>query len=265
MLVPEQEQWRWPSIALPLLALGLLAAACSGLPPLVTSIPILMIPVGFLVWRFRSNLSTRGFSKNQAVLTFFMGVLPTAFIALILEALISVVVVKILDVDPAVAKELDGDIDSSDSSKVPRSATFFLFLALTAFITAATVEESIKLWFTQRSSRSRPQRVLVNGQLLVAEPGYTTAPHILYASMLVAIGFSTLENFGYVSLALNQAKKSTSQDLLFALAPIAALERILISTPVHLLCTYLAALRFIYRLVRYFLLISSSFLLSAEN
>ena len=106
----------------------------------------------------------------------------------------------------------------------------FIFLFLLSFISAGVVEESLKYYLTTRIRKYRPSYQVLQGYLLYA--------------LSAALGFSTIENIGYV---LSGAAGGPGGDSSFIGVLLNTLGRTFLSTPLHLLTAYLIGLQVIRR------------------
>jgi len=125
-----------------------------------------------------------------------------------------------------------GGKDPYDPSNIPdieKTFGFYVFIFLLSYVSAGCVEEGLKYWGINRVRKYRPTHQ--------SEQGY-----IFYA-MSIALGFSTVENIGYLYNACAVADETWEIAL-------SAVERICISTPLHLMTAYLIAIGVIRRDIR---------------
>jgi RsiW-degrading membrane proteinase PrsW (M82 family) len=114
--------------------------------------------------------------------------------------------------------------------KIGESPALFIFLFLLSFGSAGCVEESLKYWCTNRVKKYRPTYKVIKG-------------YELYA-IASALGFSTMENIGYVlSGAFSPGGGGSSMLGIF----LNTIGRTFISTPLHLMTGYLIGLMVIRR------------------
>jgi RsiW-degrading membrane proteinase PrsW (M82 family) len=106
----------------------------------------------------------------------------------------------------------------------------FFFLFLLSYISAGCVEESLKYWCTNR----------IKGKY---RPAYRAMHGICIYAVAAALGFSTIENIGYV-VGPALAKGGDSS---FVAVLLNTLGRTCISTPLHLLTAYLIGLNVVRR------------------
>jgi len=162
---------------------------------------------------------------------------PGALVVMLIEGVITVLFIVIIlpDALRQLVKGLGEDPSKSPTSpdgrknppgleflSLPESAPLFIFLFLLAYVSAGGVEESLKYYLTRKVNKLRPAYKNIRGITLYA--------------VAAALGFSTVENIGYVS-------SGAAMDPSFLAVFVNALGRVLISTPLHLMCGYLMALR----------------------
>jgi RsiW-degrading membrane proteinase PrsW (M82 family) len=102
----------------------------------------------------------------------------------------------------------------------------YVFLFVMGFVIAGLVEESLKYRMINSVRYRRPNYRVVEGYKLYA--------------IVAALGFSVLENIGY-QISFSQSTDNLGEILLNAV------ERLLISTPIHVACGYMIGLRVIRR------------------
>ena len=112
----------------------------------------------------------------------------------------------------------DGGDASDPFAFLSKTAGFFIFIFLVAFVVAGCVEESMKYALTIRIKR--------------VTPGFADRTGFLLYAVTAALGFSTLENIGYAFQVTTPA--------LAVLLNVAS--RVLISTPLHIGCGYLTGI-----------------------
>jgi len=105
---------------------------------------------------------------------------------------------------------------------------FYAFLFLLSFVVAALTEETLKYYLIRRVRTYRPE--------FADWKGY------LYFGVAAGLGFSTIENIGYV-IQTGFAEGDVLTKLIAIL--IVSLERMAVSTPLHLMVAYIQALGFI--------------------
>lgn len=133
-------------------------------------------------------------------------------------------------VDPATGTDSSNDNNDNNEGleflNYPESPQLFLFLFLLAFVSAGIVEESLKYYLTNSIRKQRPAYRRLRGFLLYA--------------CAAALGFSTVENIGYVL-------GGAHSDYTFLGIALNALGRTCISTPLHVMTGYLIGLQVIRR------------------
>jgi len=176
-------------------------------------VPGLGLPTAlYICWAKRYPLEF-----DQVVRLYGAGFLPYALLTMLVE-LVLVMVFAMMCFPEQVPNWID-QLQRSQTPDIPTEKTvgLFIFLILMAFVVAALTEEGMKYRVISNLKRQRPEFNHWGGYLI-----YAMAP---------AIGFSTAENIGYVS---NQKTKESMA--------LAALQRLLLSTPLHCLTGYILGL-----------------------
>lgn len=152
---------------------------------------------------------------DMAIRLYGQGFLPGALLVMVIELVLMVGFVMICfqdQIDVLLAKSKAGG-DIFDGQGMTKNFGFFVFLLLMSFVVASLTEESMKYYVLNKVERQRPELVDVKAYLV-----YAVAP---------ALGFSTIENLGYV------ANQPGFLNQLFL-----AIMRLLLATPVHCLTGY---------------------------
>jgi len=193
-------------------------------PALTAILTLLAIPVVvFFVW-----WSMRGAKHAQLdhlISLFAIGFFPAALAVLAVESFITIMLGIILFLS-----EFEEWFESftDNQKKMEHTFGYFVFLFATAFIVAGICEESMKYLLTHRVQKWN--RDFKDWR------GYC------YLGAAATLGFSTIENIGYTLSSYSAASKSSSESERLLQALLTAVQRILVSTPLHLSTAVLIAL-----------------------
>lgn len=119
-----------------------------------------------------------------------------------------------------------GSLDPTTDDTIPHNINYYIFILLLCYISAGCVEEGLKYWAINRVKLYRPN--------------IQSESAILYYSAAIALGFSTIENIGYLFTTCAEADYTWEIVL-------SAVERVCISTPLHLMTSYLIGIGVIRR------------------
>ena len=191
-------------------------------------LPLLFVPTVVLYYVYQ-RYYYQHVEINVLMHTYVVAFTVGALVVLLLESLLTIIfaaftlywqmdeVVKWL-LQQGRANASDVEEASDPFAFLSKTAGFFIFIFLVAFIVAGCVEEAMKYALTVRIKR--------------VTPGFADRSGFLLYAVTAALGFSTLENIGYAF--------QVTAPFYAVLLNIAS--RILISTPLHLGCGYLTGI-----------------------
>jgi len=233
---PEEALGIWNKMFLVVLACGWLWLMLTS-PVTAVFFPVLLLPTYVLYEYYKKYKEEWGLELNAAISLYAKAFLPGSTVVLLVEMLAAAVISSVLIINPATyAEEASEGYEEGDEDylipNVPRDANFFLFLFGMAFLVAATTEEFLK-WY------------IINKIPDVA-PNLTNFKGMLFYAVCGALGFSTIENIGYQA-AVPGSANLFADDTVWASGVVNCVGRILISSPVHLMCAYLSCIGWIKR------------------
>ncbi|CAF1322375.1 unnamed protein product [Didymodactylos carnosus] len=184
-----------------------------------TFTPIFFLPTILLIWKWWKMPRVNA-ELDLIVRLYAIGFTTGCLVVLIIETLLTGIFARLCFID-----QWENYRNSTDQRILNANRTFgyYTFFALTSYITASFVEESLKYW-------------AINS---VTKTTANTSGYLMYA-LAVALGFSTIENIGYLY------KSSLSTDKIWEIAAL-AIFRVCISTPVHVMSGYLIGIGIIRR------------------
>lgn len=214
-------------------------------PVVALWMPLLFVPT-YILWRlWRSHYQSVelgllvrfysvAFAPGALVVMLVESVVTVLFLFLCFQSYIAQLITGATPSDVGGGGHAKGHAKSDGSDGIPdgmeflrfaESPALFVFLFLLSYVSAGVVEESLKYYCARDVKRRRPSyRVLY---------GYG-----LYAAA-AALGFSSIENIGYVlSGAVGKGGDGSVIGVL-----VNVLGRVCISTPLHVMCGYLIGLQ----------------------
>lgn len=217
-------------------------------PVVALWLPLLFLPT-YLLWRqWRSHYQS--VELGMMVRFYSLAFAPGALVVMLVESVVTVFFLFLCfqsyiaqlitgatpsDVDGSGGHSKghksdgsDGIPDGMEFLRFAESPALFVFLFLLSYVSAGVVEESLKYYCARDVKRRRPSYRVLYG-------------YVLYAAA-AALGFSSIENIGYVlSGALGRGGDGSVLGVLLNV-----LGRVFISTPLHVLCGLLIGLQ-VYR------------------
>eukprot|EP00808_Paulinella_micropora_P022514 g14204.t1 len=178
---------------------------------------------------------------------------PGALCVMIIEALVTLLaaVICLSDQLDDIGKQLSGGDQNNDGGKptppspdpvlgavtVEHTIGYYIFIFLVAYLVAAFTEELLKYILIGRVRKYVPDFFHWRGYLMCA--------------LAAALGFSTVENFGYVFSGAAGARSalqgSEALGMRILVVMFLTFERMCVSTPVHVMCALFTALGYIQR------------------
>lgn len=206
-----------------------------SVPLMGVMMPFIFVPTFLLFWRwtkFHTQVDFKNCANNYA-----LAMVPGALLVMIVELVMTLVFAAICFSDQMarVQKCLKDGTCSFDGSTsgasfpIERTLGFYVFVFLLAFASAGGCEETLKYWCMKRGMKNRG-----------VPHAYASHLGILMFVLCAALGFSTIENVGYVSGAVLSTADAGS-------VIVSLLGRLFISTPLHLLVATLLAIQSIRR------------------
>ena len=175
-----------------------------------------------------SKLYATAFAPGALVVILIETVLTIIFMFICFQSYISSYMDGVKKGSTPSATDPDGNNNNNEGMEflnLPESPALFIFLILLSYVSAGMVEESLKYYCTNSIKEHRPSYRVLHGWGLYA--------------IASALGFSTVENIGYV---LQGALGSGIDGSLLGVF-LNTLGRTCISTPLHLMTGYLIGLQ----------------------
>lgn len=196
-------------------------------PQMFAAGPLILLPsCAFGFWYARKKRAGVPLELDMFVRLFAGGFVPGAIVVVIVELVVGLVffficfnnqlsgwksILEALEADPANSAEI------MKTFTIDKTFGFYAFIFILSYVVAGLCEETMKYSIVKRIKRNRP--VLQDYDVYLF---YAFAP---------ALGFSTIENLGYAVISSGAA--------------VTAIERIFVSTPLHLLCGHITALQLV--------------------
>lgn len=194
-----------------------------SLPKAGAFLPFFTIPIGLWYYAYKKYSNSADLDLSSKL--FAAGFAPGSLIVLIVEAILAIIfaVVCFSDQFDDWRQELEHSRKTGNQVEitVKKTVGFWFFLFFISFFVAGLVEEALKYVLTSYVKRYRPGFADLTGYLLFATAG--------------ALGFSTVENCGYIISAAAQ-KAADGSMATWGAVFFNVLGRMFISTPLHL-CT----------------------------
>lgn len=222
--------------------------------PLILLPPLGIIWFVYVTWLRREIMRDGSWpiisNDDMLVRMFFAGFLPGAVLCLLVEAGLSIFFALIClsdqlkEVMQTVARDPQGGSITRHINGLQQSVGFYFFVLLTAFVTAATTEEIVKLLIVRLACL--PCLDDEASLCVQRRKRYASAKVLAYATLSLllgaAVGFSLAENLLYT---FTESFTQPGQPKMATLGSRAATAfvRGIISLPVHCVCVAFTALR----------------------
>lgn len=224
-------------LLLPLLYISMLnnAATCSAF------VLVFALPVALVLWLYQRSFNYQYIELEILTRLYSIGFTTGSLVVLVLESVLTVLFAIVCfnnqlqrylaEWSDAISGQPDTaenkhTFDPTNDSSIPHDAFYYVFLWLLCYVSAGCVEEGLKYWAINRVKQYRPT--------IKSESAY------IYYAVAIALGFSTIENIGYLFNTCVEA------DAVWEIA-LSAVERVCISTPLHVMTSVLIGIGVIRR------------------